>query len=405
MIINSGHSVWAYYGCFLNVYDAANVINGQPVQALLNGTHHCLVAQLAYAGAPIINSNEVTESPENCDKLAQRNLQVTVSDNPGSPATHVIPQTFDLRPSRSLIMGQDPLQQYPDELMIDWGNTPVGSTASIYWPQVNVANVLQLASQLYASHELSAADGHTIQCKTTRGVSYVPIPIGAGENLAGLLTIDLPPTVVKGQEFNIVVRRVSTRRYQEPPPIKIESKSAAAKRKQVHVKKDNGENTVYNWRYVVGTFQVKIPVHTADTILNAEENTLAIFKWRLQVMSPVNRWYPVLQRYIELIAARVKGLGGNPDAIPPSLTGAPPSLHHPCEHLREYTGKVIEIIYDCYGDLEGFVLGDCCERHLFKTRECSIGDVAIHACRERLTLSVFVEYKNHDRIKKLVIRC
>ncbi len=34
--------------------------------------------------------------------LAQRNLQVTTSDNPGNPATHRIPQTFDVRPSPKL---------------------------------------------------------------------------------------------------------------------------------------------------------------------------------------------------------------------------------------------------------------------------------------------------------------
>ena len=89
------HSVWAYFGCFLNLYDQGNVIDGKPVQAWLNGTHHCLVAQIAYDGAPVIDG----ASPEGSDKLAQRNLQVTRSDNPGPAAAHRIPQTFDIRPS------------------------------------------------------------------------------------------------------------------------------------------------------------------------------------------------------------------------------------------------------------------------------------------------------------------
>jgi hypothetical protein len=78
-----------------------------------------------------------------------------------------------------------------------------------------------------------------------------------------------------------------------------------------------------NWRYVVGTFQVRIPVTTREVMLPPEENTLAIMKWRLQAMSPTNRWYPVLQRYVGYVSARVAGLGGNPDAIPPSLAGVP----------------------------------------------------------------------------------
>lgn len=309
--ITSGDGIWTYFGCFLNVYDPNNVVNGKQVQAWLAGTHHCLVAQIAYDEAPIINSNGVTEGPENSDKLAQRNLQVTPSSNPGVPATHQIPQTFDLRPSLPIIQGQDPLLQYPDELMIDWGNIPLESTASIYWPQVNVSEILQLASRFYASHLLSAADPHTIQCKVTRGVTYVPIPAGAKENLAGLLTIDLPSTVVKGQEFNVVIRRISTRRLQEEPQPQIALGAELIQR--------SSREQELNWRYVIGTFQVKIPVSTAGALLPAEENTLAIFKWRLQAMSPTNRWYPVLQRYIGYVSARVEGLGGDPKTIPPSL--------------------------------------------------------------------------------------
>ena len=85
-----------YYGCFLNFYDPANTVNGQQVQALLPGTHHCIVAQIAYDDAPIPTG----VSPMSWDQLAQRNLQFTVVDNPGPAETHRAPQTFDMRPSR-----------------------------------------------------------------------------------------------------------------------------------------------------------------------------------------------------------------------------------------------------------------------------------------------------------------
>src|SRR2546425_13376117 len=121
----------AYFGCFLNVYDLANVVNGSQVQALLTGTHHCIVAELAYDNAPIINANGIAASPENSDKLAQRNLQLTFSDNPGPAETHRIPQTFDLRPGQVIAPAPGALLDYPDELMIDWGQTPVGSVTHI----------------------------------------------------------------------------------------------------------------------------------------------------------------------------------------------------------------------------------------------------------------------------------
>ena len=60
-----------------------------------------------------------------------------------------------------------------DELMIDWGNVPVGSVASIYWPQVPSAQVLALADSLYKTRTLTLADAHTIQCKVTGGVTYI----------------------------------------------------------------------------------------------------------------------------------------------------------------------------------------------------------------------------------------
>lgn len=336
--ITSGDSVWVYFGCFLNIYDAANVIDGQPVQHWLNGTHHCIVAQIAYDDGPIVNSNGVTMNPENSDKLAQRNLQVTHSDNPGPAATHRVPQTFDARPSPALQQLPGSLLDLPDELMIDWGEVPAGSTATIYWPQVSAAEVVRLAESSYGSHLLAAADAHTIRLEVTKGVTYVPIPPRSGDNFAGLFTVDLPPTVARGQEFDIVVRRIATRRFTEierpalreqpvvtdfivphegeTPGIELNEAPPAA------APPADGQRPA-NWRYVVGTFQVKIPVATEDALLFPEENTLAIIKWRLNSLPTASRWRPVLERYVEQIAARVDGLGGDANAVEPSPLGVP----------------------------------------------------------------------------------
>lgn len=394
-IASGEHTIWAYFGCFLNLYDSGNIINGQQIQHWLNGTHHCIVAQIAYDDAPIINANGVTKSPENSDKLAQRNLQITLSDNPGAPATHRIPQTFDIRPSQPVSATPGELFNYPDELMIDWRNTPVDSTANIYWPKVNAAEVLSMASTLYATHALSAADANTIQCKVTKGVTYIPIPTGSGENFAGLFTVDLPSTVVKGQEFNIIVRRITTRRQK--------GRYVGAGNDDVNI---NNKKYSRNWRYVTGTFQVKIPVSTKDVILFPEENTLAIMKWRLQSMSPTYRWYPVLQRYIAYLSARVNGLGGNADAIKPSLQGVPVTPKDICDEKHQYTGKICQIIYDCFGDFEGFTLSGCSVgHHFFKSREKGIAEIALRACKERLLVSVCVDEKNKDKICKIIVRC
>jgi hypothetical protein len=387
-------SIWAYYGCFLNIYDASNVIDGRQVQGWLNGTHHCLVAQIAFDDTPI----PAGANPEASDKLAQRNLQVTHSDNPGPASTHRIPQTFDIRPTAPGTPATS-----VDELMIDWGAIPHGSTASIYWPQVPASDVLTLAAGLYRTHSLSAVDAHTVACQVTGGVTYVPIPAGAGENLAGLLTVDLPTIVVTGQEFDVVVRRIGRKaRGDVPRPSNTPAAVDARTTEPAIIKRRPA-----NWRYVIGTFQVKIPVTTAAVMLAPEEDTLAILKWRLQQLATADRWYPVLKRYVGFVADRVAGLGGDPAAIPPSPDGAPRNTLAPCDDVVEHTGKISEVVFDCFGGFEGFVLVDCCAAHAFRSSEREVGELALRACKERLTVSVFAARGNNGekgKIRRLVIR-
>lgn len=382
-VVTGRDSVWAYYGCFLDVYDAAN-------NSKFPGTHHCIVAQVAYDQAPIVNPSGITLSPSNSDKLAQRNLQITLSGNPGPASTHRIPQAFDLRPTAPPLESAGAPQNQPDELMIDWGNTPVGSTAQIYWPQVNASDVLNLAARLYRTHLLSAADNHTLQLKTVNGVSYVPIPAGTTGNISGLFTVDLPIGVTSGQEFNITVRRIKTR--QLPPRIDLQAPEVP----ETIVRRPQ------YWRYNAGTFQVRIPVTTEQQILAPEENTLAILKWRLQNMSPVYRWHPVVKRYIDYVAGRVDGSGGNAGSIEPSPLGVPPQSVH---GEVEYSGKVCEVIYDCFGEFDGFVLSGCSESRSFTSCERAIGEVVLHALQKRLTLTVVVKGGKHERICRLIIRC
>jgi hypothetical protein len=386
-IPNMQDKVWAYFGCFLDVYDGNN-------QSKFAGTHHCIVAEIAYDDAPIVNAGGVTMSPENSDKLAQRNLQITSSGNPSYPETHRIPQAFDSRPSPQLVSTPGTLLNYPDELMIDWGNTPAGSTANIYWPEVSAADVIALASKLYGVHPLTQADVNTIKCPKRGGVSYVPIPPAVGKNYAGLITVDLPPNVHVGQEFQIKVRRVTSRR-----PKQIELGKITVPRERVNAmlaeqpSVQKPRNRMINWRYITGTFQITIPVGGDRALLPAEETTLAVLKWRMLHMSPAYRWYPVLERYVRYIADRVKGFGGDPDAIEPSLHGAPGTLTpHPKRTMHR--GKVCEVVFDCFGEFAGFVLEECCAEHLsLKCRERSIGELVLRACKERLGLAVWLDQR------------
>jgi hypothetical protein len=404
--------VWAYYGCFLDIYDPAGNAN-------LGGTHHCIVAEIAYSEAPIptTTATGAAPSPLNWDQLAQRNLQITLSENPQSRATHVAPQAFDIRPSKALIPLPGQPVAYPDELMIDWGKTPPGSIATIYWPALNSSTVLSLANSIYSSHLLGAADSSTIQCTTTRGVTYVPIPHVPSGNFAGLLTIDLPSTITHGEVFDFMVRRVATRRGflppPPPPPPQLQSppsqyplpKSKGGGPAPGSTKQDKG----FTWRQVCGAFNVRIPVTNAAVMLPIEENTLAILKWRLQTKPAPYRWRPVWRRYIELVGAKVNGLGVDPGTIPPSLGGYPgkgghgrPEPHpghggHDRGHAA--TGKIGGVFYDRFGDFEGFDLRtEHGEERRYRAREDEIERLVLEAWRERWLVTVVAEDRErHER--------
>jgi hypothetical protein len=424
--IDSTGESFAYYGCYLNIYPTGNTITTsagqQAVQTLLPSTHNCIVAQLVYDDAPYPTGPGVVLGPEWSSTFAQRNLQVTYSDNPGPASTHLVPQTFDIRPGPA--PGSGPLENYPDELWIDWGDTPIGSQASIYWPAVASSDVLALASQFYSTHQLSASDAHTITCTVPKGITSVPIPTGGSANYAGLFTVQLPQGVIAGQAYTIVVRRVSTKAGTPPPPPppppppiqgqipqgRLPQRAQAGQAPATPVTPAATGQTMYNSRYVVGSFGVRIPVTTAKVMLPAEENTYSILKWRLSQMPPSDRWIPVLKRYLEISARRIIGLNGHPHKILPSPWGVrgPPEPDHggkPGRHERHATGKVVGVIYDRFGDFEGFhLLTEEGHERTYFSHEDEIETLARYAWFDRVVITVVSDEAHPEVPVRIILR-
>ena len=270
--------------------------------ALARNLHLCLIAEINFDLAPI----PLGKDPSNWDKLAQRNI---VWSDAGSAQSVT---TFDIQ---STAMGL-PAGQTPDELMIDWNNIPPGTTAQIYLPAVDVETVLGMADRMYSSHRLARFDGHTLQCKTG-GISYVPIPPGAGINYAGLLTVDLPDGLRGGEVFNVVVRQLTNAfgRATPPPPPPPAIVELGAAPEAVAVPAE------FEWRRVLGAFQLTIPVRAKDVLLVREERDLSVLRWIGEFVPDGSRWNPVFTRYLEQIAGRVSTFGGDPGQIVPSPTG------------------------------------------------------------------------------------
>ncbi len=271
------------------------------IQDLIRGRHQCLVAEIRFGPDAI----PLGDTPADNDNLAQRNLAIVESDNPGPADSHLVVHTFDLRttwPQKTArnprfathdhgvvhgVRGHGHLAE-PDELMIQWGDLPEDSEVTLYLPSVDADAILAAAARRSGPQRLERVDAHTIRC-LVGDVSYIPLPAPAPMNVAGLITIRLPETVKVGERYRVVVRQLGGLP-----------------------------------RYVVGTFEMFISVSTSELIRPEEERTLAVLKHIAGTIKPASRWYAVFQRYLVDLGDKVRGVGGSPGQIDPSPTGESP---------------------------------------------------------------------------------
>ena len=374
----SGSEVQVYFGCWLDINQTAHVmpadgVNGsapfvpaRSIQELVRGQHQCLVAEINLdAPAPQIATGI---APANSDKLGQRNLTIV-----GVASPHQVPVTFDIKPTAATLGPADT----PDELLIDWGRVPAGTKASIFLPGTSAEAILQTANRLYLAHGLSRVDAQTIACKA-HGLTFVPIPPGIGSNYAGLLTLDLPAGIPRDRVFKVIAKQVRTVRAKRPAPIPVVTEA-------IHAAAISKPDLI-EWRRVVGAFQINIPVSTRELLLPIEERLLSVLRWIASRMSLTDRFYPVFQRYLKQVAGRVTDLGGDPSTIEPSPSGEP-GRPKPGEG-RCLTGKVVGLIFDDFGDFEGFILDADHRKHKFFSRERHVEQLAERAWRERLRITV-----------------
>jgi hypothetical protein len=132
--------------------------------------------------------------------------------------------------------------------------------------------------------------------------------------------------------------------------------------------------------------------------MHAKTPSFSVLRWIGEAIPPNSRWYPVFHRYLEVVAGRVNDFGGDPLQVPPSPTGdggkpqPPCPPHHPPkgEERETVTGKIAALIFDRFGDFEGFRLDtEDCKRE-FYSREKHIEELAERAWRERLRITVVV---------------
>jgi Common central domain of tyrosinase len=306
----------------------------QSIQQLMLGTHHCMVAEIFF-WPPATGSDPIPHnaSPASSDRLAQRNLVLVRTGNPGYPATHTVQHTFIVKPSAPILdvpgtvatqatvvqavagkqakrgKGALPGQtaaaivttrhRGPDELIIRWNNVPRAAEATFYMPEITADEILTLSALRQHPRVLEKVDTHTLRCRLS-DVTFIPLPTRKG-TIAGLMSLVLPQGIRAGQIFKFSVEQYSG-----------------------------------NTLKTLGAFQMTIPVRPDPEILPEEIRKLSVMRYIQEGIPASSRWYSIFVRYLDQIAARVRGFGGDPNSVKPSPDGSegaapvcPP--HHPKE--------------------------------------------------------------------------
>src|SRR5271157_1374931 len=400
-----GAEAYMYYGCWLDINqpgdlrfpiqpsppDGGPFTGGlQSIANLIRGTHQCMVTEINFNQEAITPQGISTASS---DMLSQRNLAIDNSDNPGSLDSHRVQHTFAIHPTTSNLAPK----QGPDELMIAWGNTPVGTIATIYLPGVRASEILSLAGRNSNLQTLERVDDHTVRCKTA-GVTYIPIPSGGTLDLAGLITLDLPFNIHKGQTFCLVARQVMDTPAPQPrtrPPVDTPAARQKTNRATVQPKPSKA-------RHILGAFQFSIQVQTAKEILPRDERILTALQRVIATIPLENRWYPVFHRYMSQLGDRIGALGGKPDG---GKGEGPGRGHEPrgAEDRIGYEGKVCDLSFDRFGDFEGFWLDTEDGKRCFRSREREVEELVRDAWARRIAIIVIVDKEDRDDPKSIVL--
>lgn len=159
-----------------------------------------------------------------------------------------------------------------DELVFFWNNLPKDSLVDIYLPGVAVTEIFNYRNLRHAPGTVQIVNENTLRLSVDQ-ITYLPVPPFYGDNLAGLITVQLPKGIKKGQRFKVDVLQMRT---------------------------DEART--------LGGFQLNIQVEKAFEIVHQEKNWLELFHRRLSITPKDNRWFPVLQKQVTFTRKRAKAL-------------------------------------------------------------------------------------------------
>ncbi|MBL8178873.1 MAG: DUF1929 domain-containing protein [Bryobacterales bacterium] len=354
----SGAEVTVYFGCWLDINQTTKRFPISPgasdgpwpeascfsIQELTRGRHQCLVAEIYFDQDPTLPN----ATPGTSDNLSQRNIALLHSDNPGGPASHTVTHPFEIKPSpiREAVAEREGRQvaaavaDYgPDELIFRWHNLPPASKVTLYFSDLDTAQIAALARLRLSPIPFEIVDVHTIRL-TVAGATWLPVPGSRATHIPALLNIELPDGVRYGNQFRVSIHQVSGRT-----------------------------------RQIIGSVEFRIPVSKAELILDEEARNLSVMKHIASRIPPGNRWWGIIKRYVHQLGLKVDALGGDARGVHPNPDGSGKPAGSPPEdglgHLHitfaDHAGLPVDDICDVF--LRHYQLSDRREYRRWPTKE------------------------------------
>lgn len=159
-----------------------------------------------------------------------------------------------------------------DELVFLWNNLPKDSVVEVFMPEIPVTEIFNYRNLRHAPGTVRIVNENTLRL-FVEGTTYLPVPSFYGDNIAGLITIQLPKGIKKGQRYRVDV---------------------------LQVRADESRT--------LGGFQLNIQVEKAIDIMKLDGRWLELFHKRLSLTAKTNRWYPILQKQVEFARLKAKGM-------------------------------------------------------------------------------------------------
>lgn len=335
----SGDEVTAYFGCFLDINtptkrfpiapsgdgpfpDASSL----PIRDLLRSWHNCIVAEILIDG----DDTRLGAGPADSDNLSQRNLTIIGLENPGHSASRTAMHTFEVAPSgfsksSDVTPATSPIAQFgltgkrdrriwPDELMFDWHNLPADTLVTLYFSDIDTAEIETMLIARISPASFTVMDSSTIRFRIG-DCGWLPLPGGRDVRIPVLISIALPDGIVEGQVYRTTVRQVNGR---------------------------TGK--------VIGTIEIEMPVSKAAFLRFDAERKLSFIGHLTGTLAHSDRWRPLFVRLLGHLAATVDALGGKSRDIKPN----PDGTGEPAQPSGWTPGNPFPP--------DGFATGDPCQR-------------------------------------------